>query len=79
VEGKKMMRWKQFFTPVKSMDTEEARTYIAGHKEGTFTLLDVRQPGEYEKARIPGAKLISMPELSNRLGELDPEKPIICY
>ena len=40
-----MIRLKQLFTPVKSMDTEEAKEYIKEHKEGTFTLLDVRQPG----------------------------------
>ena len=74
-----MMRWKQFLTPVKNMDTEEARAYIDNNKEGTFTLLDVRQPGEYEKSRIPGAKLMPLPELTDRLGELDPEKPVIAY
>lgn len=73
------MRWKQFLTPVPSMDTEEAKSYIAQHKEGVYTLLDVRQPGEYEKARIPGAKLIPLPQLSDRLAELDPEKPTIVY
>ena len=61
------------------MDAEEAKTYIADQKEGTFTLLDVRQPGEYEKARIPGAKLIPLPELSDGIGALDPEKPVIVY
>ena len=73
------MKWKQFLTPVQSMDTEEAKAYMADHREGTFTLLDVRQPGEYEKDRIPGAKLIPLPELTNRLDELDQEKPIIAY
>jgi rhodanese-related sulfurtransferase len=73
------MRWKQFLTPVKSMDTDEAKAYMAGHKEGSFTLLDVRQPSEYENTRIPGAKLIPLPELADRLGELDPDKPVIPY
>ena len=73
------MKWKQFFTPVKNMDAEEARTYMAGHKEGTYTLLDVRQPAEYGSSRIPGATLIPLPQLSDRLGELDPEKPVITY
>jgi rhodanese-related sulfurtransferase/rubrerythrin len=73
------MRWKQFLIPVRSMDTEEARAYIGEHKEGTFTLVDVRQPGEYKKVRIAGAKLIPIAELSDRLGELDPEKPTIVY
>jgi rhodanese-related sulfurtransferase len=66
-------------TPVKDMDTEEARAYIDSNKEGTFTLLDVRQPKEYEKSRIPGAKLVPLPELTDRLGELDSEKPVIAY
>ena len=73
------MRWKQFLIPVKSMDTEEGKTYLKEHREGTFTLLDVRQPGEYEKTRIPGAVLIPLPELTNRLGELDSKKPTIVY
>jgi len=73
------MRWKQFLTPVASMDTDEAKAYMAEHEEGTFTLLDVRQPGEYENSRIPGAKLIPLPELADRLGELDPDKPVIPY
>ena len=73
------MRWKQFLMPVASMDTKEAKDYIDKHKEGTFTLLDVRQPGEYERAHIPGAKLIPLPDLSDRLGELDSEKPVIAY
>jgi rhodanese-related sulfurtransferase len=73
------MRWKQFLTPVASMDTEEAKAYMAEHEEGSFTLLDVRQPSEYENSRIPGAKLIPLPELADRLGELDPDKPVIPY
>lgn len=73
------MQWKQFFTPVKSMDPEEARAFMKARKEGTYTLLDVRQPGEYEKERIPGARLVPLPELPNRLQELDPGKPVIAY
>lgn len=73
------MQWKQFFTPVKNMDAEEAKTYIRTHPEGSFTLLDVRQPGEYEKEHLPGARLIPLPELPSRLKELDPGKPVIAY
>jgi rhodanese-related sulfurtransferase len=64
------MKWKQFFTLAKSMNADEARDFV---------LLDVRQPTEYEKARIPGAKLIPLPELVSRMDELDPEKPVIAY
>ena len=73
------MRWKQFFTPVQSMNAEEARAFLSKQDEGSFTLLDVRQPGEYERERIPGATLIPLPELPDRLKEIDPDKPVITY
>jgi rhodanese-related sulfurtransferase/rubrerythrin len=73
------MKWREFLTPVKSMDTEEAKSFIAGHGEGEYTLLDVRQPGEYEQKRIPGARLIPLPDLTDRIEELDSEKPLITY
>jgi rhodanese-related sulfurtransferase len=73
------MKWMQFFTPAMSLDADEARAYIKTHKQGTYTLLDVRQPSEYEKSHIPGAVLIPLPELLNRHRELNPEKPVIAY
>jgi rhodanese-related sulfurtransferase len=78
-EGKNEMRWKEFLTPAKSMDSAEAKAFMAQNREGSYTLLDVRQPAEYEKERIPGSLLIPLPELSDRLSELDPEKPLIAY
>ncbi len=73
------MRWKQFFTPVKSIDAVEARQYVQRMAGDAFTLLDVRQPGEYEAEHLPGAKLIPLPELGSRLPELDPDRPTVVY
>ena len=73
------MRWKQFFTPVKSIDSSEARTYMADKDADEFNLLDVRQPGEYKAGHIPGSKLIPIAELDKRLDELDPAKPTLVY
>jgi len=73
------MSWKQFFIPTKSMDSEEARHYIGNHKASDYTLLDVRQPGEHAQARIPGSVLIPVPELANRLDELERDKPLVVY
>lgn len=39
-----------------------------------FLLLDVRQPNEYEAAKIDGSVLIPMGELSDRISELDTHK-----
>ena len=73
------MRWKQFFTPVQSMNSEEAREFMAAKTLDEFTLLDVRQPAEYEKKHIPGSKLIPIGELDKRLDEIDPSKPVLTY
>ena len=73
------MRWKDLFSPITHMDTKQVESFIESHSEGTYTLLDVRQPAEYEKARIPGSKLIPLPVLLNRVAELDPAKPVIAY
>jgi sulfur-carrier protein adenylyltransferase/sulfurtransferase len=73
------MQWRQFIVPVTSLNPEEAREFMRNHDEGTYTLLDVRQPGEYEKARIPGARLVPLPQLADRLRELDPDRPVIAY
>jgi rhodanese-related sulfurtransferase/rubrerythrin len=73
------MRWRQFFTPVKSIDAVEARQYLQRMAGDAFTLLDVRQPSEYEAEHLPGAKLIPLPELGSRLPELSPDKPTVVY
>ncbi len=73
------MRWKKLFTPVESLDADQAKTFMEQHKEGTYTLLDVRQPSEYEEGHLPGATLIPLPQLTDRMDELDPGKPVITY
>jgi adenylyltransferase/sulfurtransferase len=42
-------------------------------------ILDVREPWEYALARLPGARLIPMGELVDRVGELDPTRPLAAY
>jgi len=42
-----------------------------------FDLIDVRENQEWEIAKIPGAKLIPMGELPNRLNELNPDREIL--
>jgi rhodanese-related sulfurtransferase len=73
------MRWKKLFTPTASLEPDEAKSFTAAHSEGSYTLLDVRQPGEYEKEHLPGAILIPLPDLADAYSRLDPSKPIIIY
>jgi rhodanese-related sulfurtransferase/rubrerythrin len=74
-----MISLKKLFTPVESMDAGKARKYMTDHAEGTYTLLDVRQPGEYESEHIPGANLIPLPQLKDGRSRLDPDKPVVVY
>lgn len=73
------MKWKQFLTPVASVNGREARELVKTSEPEELIYLDVRQPKEYEQEHLPGAKLIPLGELDQRLNELDPEKPTIIY
>jgi molybdopterin/thiamine biosynthesis adenylyltransferase/rhodanese-related sulfurtransferase len=44
-----------------------------------FELIDVREPFEYEIARIDGAKLLPLGEITERLNELTGEGPIVVH
>jgi hypothetical protein len=78
-EKENAMKWLQFLTPVQSIDFKETQDMIASARSDEIIILDVRQPNEYKQSHIPGATLIPLPELSNRLGESDPQKPVLIY
>ena len=72
------MKWKQFFTPVASINWQKANKLVAENADDV-DFLDVRQPGEYAGGHLPGAKLMPLGDLDNRLGELDRDKHIVIY
>jgi rhodanese-related sulfurtransferase/rubrerythrin len=74
-----MIELRKLFTPTEALDADNAKQYLEGHQEGTYTLLDVRQPWEYEEDHIPGAKLVPLGDLKEGTQDLDPEKPTLVY
>jgi adenylyltransferase/sulfurtransferase len=44
-----------------------------------FVLIDVREPHEYQIARIPGSRLIPLGDLPKHLNELDPDADIVAH
>jgi rhodanese-related sulfurtransferase len=74
-----MMELKKLFTLAEGMDSEQAKKFMAEHPEGSYTLLDVRQPSEYEQEHLPGAKLVPLGQLGEALAEIDKDKPVITY
>ncbi len=62
------------------MDFEISPTQVKALQQRgeTFTLLDVREPSEYEASRIEGAKHIPMGDIPTRAHqELDPDNHIV--
>jgi len=48
-------------------------------RNSSLQVLDVRSPGEWKKGHVPGARHIFVPELRDRINELDQNKPTAVY
>jgi rhodanese-related sulfurtransferase len=57
----------------KEINASEAKKQV---DQGAF-LLDVRQPEEWNETHVPGATLIPLAELPNRLAEVPKDKPVV--
>lgn len=68
-----------YFKPVSSMTAGEVREFMKDKNPEDYNLIDVRQLKEYERGHIPGARLIPVGELADRVGEIAPDKPTIAY
>ncbi|NNG45888.1 MAG: hypothetical protein HKM86_02080 [Deltaproteobacteria bacterium] len=68
-----------YFRPVSTWTAGKVRDFLGGRSPDSYNLVDVRQPGEYESGHLPGARLISIADLEDRLHELDRDKPTITY
>jgi len=56
----------------------ELAAWLADERREKPVLLDVREPWEYEKARIEGATLVPMRELPSRIGQIDEDKEVVA-
>jgi rhodanese-related sulfurtransferase len=75
----KAMGVQDYFKSIPTMTADEARRFLSEKHPDEYNLVDVRQPSEYERDHIPGANLIPMAELKDRMNEIDPSKPTIVY
>lgn len=63
--------------PVPEISVEELDAKLKSN--APLVLLDVREPYEWDIARLPGAKLIPLGELPSRMSELDSADEIVIY
>ena len=73
------MKFSDLFSQVKTMNADEARKWLEEKPDSSYTLLDVREPEEYEGGHILGAVLIPLSELPDRLSEIDLQRPVLAY
>ncbi len=68
-----------YFKSVPMITAADLRRFLREKSPGEYNLIDVRQPGEYERGHIPGARLMPVGDLAQQAGELDPNKPTVAY
>ena len=62
---------------MKQLTAAELSAWLADAGRAKPLLLDVREPWEYQKARIEGSQLVPMNEIPARVGKLDPDQEVI--
>ena len=66
-------------TKIKTVDSEGLRQYIDATHESGYLLIDVRQPDEYNEGHIPGAYLMPLGVLEQKLFTLPPDRDLVFY
>ena len=68
-----------FFGEVDGAEPVGITELVARADRGDVVVVDVRPRLEFEAGHLPGAVNIPLDELSDRLGELDPDTPVVAY
>ena len=63
---------------MKPIEPAELAGWLSDERREKPLLLDVREPWEWQTARIEGAQHIPMREIPARLGELDPDQEVVA-
>ena len=65
---------------IQDIEPKQLHEMLQDTADGAVLVVDVREPWEFQKGHVPGARLIPLGQLSARLNELDPKQPVavIC-
>lgn len=63
---------------MKQISAPELAAWLADNGREKPVLLDVREPWEFERARIDGAQLVPMREVPARLAEIAREREVVA-
>lgn len=65
--------------PIENASASDVRRLLDTTRQGGLTLVDVRMEPEYEEFHLPGARLVPLPDLPDRLDAIDRDKPVVVY
>ncbi|WP_404308731.1 MBL fold metallo-hydrolase [Neorhodopirellula lusitana] len=74
-----MKAWVNSGRPFDSYKTMSVHDVNKTFPTESMTLLDVRQPPEWDMGHIQDAQYLFLPEIPQRLSEIDKSKPVIVY
>jgi rhodanese-related sulfurtransferase len=63
---------------MKQISAPDLAAWLSDASREKPLLLDVREPWEFDRARIQGAQLVPMREVAARLEEIDQGKPVVA-
>ena len=63
---------------MQTISPRELAAWLADERREQPVLLDVREPWEFDKARIEGATLIPMREVPSKVGQIDEDKEVVA-
>jgi rhodanese-related sulfurtransferase/rubrerythrin len=73
------MNIADIFTKVKVISADKTKELLKNKPQAELEIIDVRQPAEYERGHITGAKLMPMSTLADNAEKLDASKTIVTY
>ena len=73
------MNIADIFTKVNVITADDTKELINNKSQDELEIIDVRQPAEYERGHITGAKLIPLSTLADNIEKLDVSKTIVTY
>ena len=74
-----MDAWTEAGLPVSGLAQLPVRELSRLLPPRDFQLLDVRLPQEWDEGHLPGARYLFLGELSEKLGELNRNRPVVAY
>jgi rhodanese-related sulfurtransferase len=63
---------------MKQISPPQLAAWLADATREPPVLLDVREPWEYDKARIEGAQLVPMGQVPARLAQIDQQREVVA-